>query len=144
MADINSNLPSQDLADGVVGSAAPSEAILVGGSDGSTLRAISVSSAGHLQISLDGLSTFQTSQYTVGVSAVQITTVPLTNRKSISIKAICSSNNVIYIGNSSGVTTSTGYPLYNDDTLNMDLTNSQVIYAIASASNQTLCALEIA
>ncbi len=42
MADINSRLPTQDQADGATGSATPSEAILVGGTDGTNLRAINV------------------------------------------------------------------------------------------------------
>jgi hypothetical protein len=50
MADINSRLPTQDQADGATGSATPTEAILVGGSDGTDLRAISTNSSGQVNI----------------------------------------------------------------------------------------------
>lgn len=50
MADINSRLPTSDFADGATGSAAPSEAILVGGTDGTTLRAISTTSTGIVNV----------------------------------------------------------------------------------------------
>ena len=46
MADINSRLPTQDQSDGATGSAIPTEAILVGGSDGTNLQPISTTSTG--------------------------------------------------------------------------------------------------
>lgn len=99
-----------------------------------------VTSAGGLQTSeLSGIQ-FQTSQYTIGASAVQVTVTPLTGRKSISLK----SNGVIYIGNSSGVTISTGFLLNSGESLSMDLDGSHVIYAISSTTNQKLFALELA
>ena len=48
MADIVSRLPTQDQADGATGSAAPVEALLVGGTDGTSLRALSTTSTGIL------------------------------------------------------------------------------------------------
>jgi hypothetical protein len=101
--------------------------------------------ANSVPVTLAGLPTFQTSQYTVGTSAVQITAAPLTNRSSIGFKAITTASTyAIYIGNSSSVTAATGYPLFNDDTLNMDLTGANQIWAIASATAQTLAVVEIA
>lgn len=100
--------------------------------------------SGTVSTNVDGLNDFQTSQYTVGTSVVQITPTPLTNRSSISIRVIATGTDIVYIGNSAGVTTSTGYPLYNGDTIQMDLTPGKTIYAIASAPGQTVCALEIA
>lgn len=55
MADINSNLPVIDLADGATGSATPSEATLVGGTDGTNLRPLSTSSTGILNAQLPNL-----------------------------------------------------------------------------------------
>ncbi len=83
---------------------------------------------------------FQTSQYIIGTSAVQVTVTPLTGRKSISLK----SAGVIYVGNSSGVTTSTGFLLNSGEAVSMDLDGSHVIYAISSGSGQKLYALELA
>lgn len=100
---------------------------------------------GPVDVIIDGLNTFQTSQYTIGTSAVQLTPVPLVNRSSISIKAVIPTfTDVVYIGNSPGVTSSTGYPLTNGDSLQMDLKPSQVIYAIGTTSGLKVCVLEIA
>jgi hypothetical protein len=50
MADINSSLPVTDTTDGSTGSAAPSSAQQVGGTDGVNLRALSVDSTGKVNI----------------------------------------------------------------------------------------------
>lgn len=91
-----------------------------------------------------GLNSFKTTQYTVGTSVMQITPTPLTNRSSISLRVTAINNSAIYIGNDNTLTTSTGYPLYNGDTLQMDLTPSNSIYAISDSPGQTLFVLEIA
>lgn len=91
-----------------------------------------------------GLNSFQTSQYSIGTSAVQITPTPLTNRSSVSLAIIASPNVPIYIGNSSSVTINTGYPLYNGNTIELDLTTSGNIWAITTVAGQTVAALEIA
>lgn len=99
---------------------------------------------GSINVDLAPLANFQTEQYTVGISPVQITPTPMANRNSIGFKAICTTpNDAIYIGNSSGVTTSTGYPLFNHDTLEMDLKGGETIYAIATSDGQTLCVVEL-
>lgn len=56
MADISSRLPVTDFADGSTGSATPTEAILVGGTDGTDLRALSTNSSGVLNTNLSGLT----------------------------------------------------------------------------------------
>lgn len=99
--------------------------------------------SGTVSTNLNGLATFQTSQYTIGTSAVQLTVTPLTNRSSMSIKVVTTGNNAIYIGNSSGVTTSTGFPLFNGDAIQLDLKSTQVIYAISSAAAQTAFVIEL-
>ncbi len=98
---------------------------------------------GTVDTNVNGLSAFQTSQYTVGTSAVQLTPTPLTGRSSMSIKVIVTGNNIVYIGDSSGVTTSTGYPLFNGDSLQLDLTGADTVYAIATAVGQTVAVMEI-
>jgi hypothetical protein len=99
---------------------------------------------GSINVNLEGLTTFQTSQYTVGTSSVQITPTPMPNRSSIGFKAITTtSTDAIYIGNSSSVTTSTGYPLFNHDTLEMDLEGTDTIYAVGTSTGQILCVVEL-
>jgi hypothetical protein len=105
--------------------------------------AISGTITGNVDASLEGLNAFQTSQYTIGVGAVQITPTPLAGRSSISIKVTTSGNAMIYIGNSNAVTTTTGFPMVSGDNIQMDLTTSQSIYAISNMAGQLLYALEI-
>lgn len=98
---------------------------------------------GTVSANINGLNTFQTSQYTIGTTAIKLTPTPLTNRSSISIKAI-TTGIPVYVGHDNSVTVTNGYPIFNNDVLNMDLTGSNQIWAIASAPGQTLCILEIA
>lgn len=114
----------------------PSGKLLVDISGSSTVT-------GSVNASIEGLTSFQTSQYSINTSAVQLTPTPLTNRSSMSIKAICTSANLVYIGNNSSVSTSNGYPLFNGDSVQLDLTPAQSIYAVSNASGQKLYILEI-
>jgi len=99
---------------------------------------------GSINVDLNGLSAFQTSQYTVGTFPVQITPTPLPDRSSVGLKAITTtSSDIIYIGNSSSVTTSTGWPLFNDDALELDLNDGDTIWAVGTSPGQTLCAIEL-
>lgn len=91
-----------------------------------------------------GLNSFKTSQFTVGTSAIQITPTPLPNRSSVSFRVEADANTPIYIGNSSSVTVTNGYPLYDGDTLSMDLTPSDTIYAVSTIAGQILAVLELA
>jgi len=96
-------------------------------------------------VSITSLSSISTSQYSVGLTATQLTVTPLSNRKSISIKAKTTSNtDVVYIGNSSGVTTGTGYPLFNGDSIQIDFGPTNVLYAIGTSAGQTVYVLELA
>lgn len=98
---------------------------------------------GPVSTDLNGLANFKTTKYTIGTSAVILATPALTNRSSMSFKAVCTGGSAIFIGNSSGVTTSTGYILFNGDSLQLDLTGATSPYAIADAAAQTLYVLEI-
>lgn len=116
----------------------------------STAGALNVNTSGSSTVSgtvntnLNGLTNFQTSQYIVGTSAIQLTVTPLSTRSSMSIKAQTTSNlDIIYVGNSSSVTTSTGYPLFNGDSLQLDLTPSHQVWVIGTTSGQLVYVLEI-
>lgn len=90
-----------------------------------------------------GSDDFQTSQYIIGLSVVQLAPSPLSGRTSLSIRIDKNNTGAIYIGNSAAVTTSTGYPLFEGDTLGMDLSDSKSLYAISDTANQKLALLEI-
>lgn len=144
---------------GPTGTTAPTSATEVGGLDASgNLQPLMVDPSGKLLVditgsstvtgtvnaNIEGLTAFQTSQYTVGTSAVQLTPTPLTNRSSMSIKAnTLSGSAIVYVGNSSGVTTSTGYALFSGDSLQLDLTPAQQLWAISNQAGQLLYVMEI-
>lgn len=111
-------------------------------SDGALLTVADVT--GTVTTDVAGLSNFQTSQYTVGTSVVQITPTALAHRSSISLRVTATASNSILIGNSSSLTIFNGYPLHDGDTLQMDLTPANSIYAVSTAAGQTLYILEIA
>jgi hypothetical protein len=79
MADIVSRLPTQDQSDGATGSAIPTEAILVGGSDGTNLRALSTTSAGLLNIQSPDITVTGT------ISGSSSVTLTLNGQSSINI-----------------------------------------------------------
>jgi hypothetical protein len=143
---------------GLTGTTAPTSATELGAVDsGGKLQPLQVDPSGKLLVditgtstvtgtvnaNIEGLTSFQTSQYTVGTSAVQLAPTPLTNRSSLSVKAVLTGTNLVYVGNSNAVTSSTGYVLFNGDSLQLDLTPAQQIWAIASAASQTVFLLEI-
>lgn len=121
-----------------------------GGNLTSTGGALNVNTSGTSTVSgtvtsnTAGLNSFQTSQYSVGLAVVQLTPTPLTNRSSISIRVDKNNTGAVYIGPDNTVTTSTGYPLFAGDTLGMDLTPTNTIYAIADTAAQIVAVLEIA
>ena len=119
---------------------------LIVNSDGSINADITGSAtvSGTVNTNLNGLNSFQTSQYSVGTSAVQLSPTPLTNRSSLSVKVITTSkSDIVYVGNSNSVTISTGYPLFNGDSLQLDLTAAHEIWVIGTSAGQTAALLEI-
>lgn len=132
----------------------PGSTTQVGGQDpDGNLRPISVDDNGFVNVQgvstvsgtvqQAGLNSFQTSQYTVGTTPVQITPTALPNRSSISLRVEADTNVPVYIGNSNSVSTTNGYPLYDGDTLAMDLTPDDTIWAVSTAPNQNIAALEL-
>lgn len=87
MADIDSQLPVKDTADGSTGSAVPTVAQLVAGSDGTNLRAISTDSAGKVNVTFSNVTLavtgtfFQATQPVSGTfwQATQPVSGPLTD-----------------------------------------------------------------
>ena len=120
--------------------------IVVKNEDGSgnPLTSSTIGSLQALDVNLAGLPNFQTSQVTVGTSAVQLTPSPLAVRSSICIKVTTSTNaQVVYIGNSASVSASNGFALFNGDSIEFDLTPNTAIWAIGTAAGQTVYILEL-
>jgi hypothetical protein len=75
---------------------------------------------------------------TVGAAAVQLTASG--NVHGIVVKAL-SPGQTVYIGASSAVTTATGYPMVDGETLTLEVRNADQLYAIASAASQAVAVL---
>lgn len=95
---------------------------------------------------IKALTSFKCTQVTVTTSAVQVASTALTNRKSVSLKALTSNgaSRSIFIGTTSAVTTSTGYELASGDSIDMEIDDTVAIWAIANAGTNILCVAEIA
>lgn len=76
---------------------------------------------------------------TVGAAAGQLTSSTTVNG-GIVIKAICPGQ-TIYVGVSSAVTTATGFPLSDGETLRIEVSDANQLYAIASAAGQSVAVL---
>lgn len=142
---------------GLTGAAAPTSGTeLAGVNPEGKLTAVSVDDNGFVNVNgistisgpvtteQEGLNAFQTSQYAISTSAIQLTPTPLANRSSISLAIIASPGIAVYIGNDNTVSDSTGYPLFNGNTIEMDLTPTGQIWAISTTAGQTVAVLEIA
>ena len=156
---ITGSITATNPSVGPTGTTAPTQATEIGAVDSSgNLQHLLVDPSGKLLVDISGTSTvtgtvnadivglgaFQTSQYTIGATAIQLAPTPLVNRSSISITIEASPNVAVYIGNSSAVTISTGYPLYDGSTIQLDLTPAGNVWAITATAGQTACVLEMA
>lgn len=122
-----------------------------GGTLTSTSGALNVNTTGSSTVSgtvttnESGLNDFQTSQYTVGLSEIQITPTPLANRSSISIKVRSSgANEGVLYSQAPGMVSTTGYLLEDGESMQLDLTDTGVIYVVGTAAGQKLYVVEIA
>lgn len=161
MADIDSNLPVSDTSDGSIGAAAPSIAEQIGGRDASNnLRPIKIDTLGGVVIGGEGvagtpaggvlsiqgvsggtsLSTADilntSAQYraqSVNTSAAEALggATILSNRKMLSITP---TNGTVYWGFNNSVTTSTGTPIFKNQTVTFAVGSNVHVYVIAAST----------
>lgn len=92
-----------------------------------------------------GLDSYKTTQYTIGVTEIQLAPTPLTNRSSVSFKVHTSSGtDFILFAQAPGQAATNGYRLDDGESMQMDLTDSGSIYVVGTAPGQTIYLLEIA
>lgn len=100
--------------------------------------------SGTVDTNLNGLTNYATTQYTVTTSVQQLTPIPLAGRSSMIIKVVTTSNTeAVYIGDAS-VTTVVGFPLFNGDSMQLDLTSFSSIYVIGTSPAQKVYVMELA
>ena len=73
-------------------------------------------------------------QATVGTSATQLGSNTL--KQGVVIKASSSNTGIVYLGSTNGVTTSTGFELGAGETVTLPITNTNLVYLIATDINQ--------
>lgn len=155
--NVNTTGSGGNASVGATGIIAPISATEIAGIDpNGNLKAVSVDSNGFINVSgtstitgpvttqQEGLNSFQTSQYVINLTPVHLTATPLPNRSSISLTITADPGASVYIGNSSSVSTSTGYPLKDGSTIQLDLTSTGNIWAVSDIAGQTAAVLEIA
>lgn len=126
-------------------------AVLAGQNAAGTMSNITLTALGSVPINIaeataevqqKALTTLNVGQQSITGTAAQITSAA-TNRKTVSIKALVSNTQEVYVGTSSGVTTGNGYELAAGDAVEFDLTEGQALYAIATSGTQTICKAEV-
>lgn len=91
-----------------------------------------------------GLNNLQTSQQIVSTTAVQLASSSLPTRSSMSVKVTTTSNqDIVYLGVSNLVTSSNGYALFNGDSIQLDITPSGHVWAIATNPGQLVYIMEV-
>lgn len=138
MADQSSQLPVTDRADGTPGSAVPSIAIQVGGSDGTNLRTIKTDTVGNLLASnkID-LAPASPGTATVGVASAQAVAANA-SRKGLVIVNV--SINKVCLGFGAAAVLNSGITLYPGGTFVMDefMFDTGAVNAIASAASSVI------
>lgn len=90
---------------------------------------------------LAGLKVTRTSMTT---TATKVVSAPQANRRSLAIRALCSGSALVYIGANSSVTSSTGYPLSDGQSIDLDLDDTVTeIWGIASSGTQAVSVVEV-
>lgn len=134
MADIKSTLPTTDSSDGTDGATAPANTIQVGGKDGSgNLQTLLTDSTGQLASEdiINTSLTFTNISVTTTATAIRVGGSNLTNRKMLTFQP---TNGTIYIGGSNTVTTTTGTPIFLNQTVSLALGAGVTIFAIAAST----------
>jgi len=55
---------------------------------------------------------------------------------SVTVRALSGNSGKVYVGNTSGVTTSTGYQLAAGESISMDIGDTSIVWLIADAASQ--------
>lgn len=91
-----------------------------------------------------GLDNFNSVQYTIGTSVVQIASPALSGRSSINLKCGRDNAGTIYFKNNNTVSPTNASFLYGGDSITLDLSDLGNIFVIADQSGQILGVIEMA
>ncbi|OGT57663.1 MAG: hypothetical protein A3E01_02695 [Gammaproteobacteria bacterium RIFCSPHIGHO2_12_FULL_63_22] len=102
-----------------------------------------VSATNPMPADVTALATFATSQETVTGTSGQIVASGLAGRRTISLKAHPDNTATIWISSVTPATDANSFPLDASESVEIDLSPGQAIYAIADSGSQTLCVMEV-
>lgn len=131
--------PGATFAGNTEGSIEHAASVLEFGDEGSTTR-VKNAAGNRLPVQVaQGLSAVGVVAGQISLSGVaaQLSTVAA---RRFRLKAHTENTDVIYLG-PSGVTTSTGFPLWPSDEIEVEVSNLDVLFAIVGAGTQKLCYL---
>jgi hypothetical protein len=100
--------------------------------------------AAPVDVDIEALTVFSTNQANVTTTASQLAGSPLASRKTVSIKALASNAEPVYLGASNAVTSGNGYELSPGDSVDVELGPGANLWAIAALGTQRVCWMEIA
>lgn len=123
------SLTTKDDANGTTGSAVPSTAIQIGGSDGTDLRALTIDSSGRLILAPSG--SLAAGTFNVATTAGALPSQACTE---VLIQAGTGNADAVSIGNSSSQPIS----LAAGQSVSLSISNLNLVYAVASATGNTL------
>jgi len=72
----------------------------------------------------------------IETSAVQMTTSSIVAQRGVLVKAATGNEGTVYVGNSNGVTASTGFELIAGESVVVPVNNANLVYLVADRSNQ--------
>ena len=81
-------------------------------------------------------SGFTNGSATIGTSSAQMTSTSFTCNKGVTVTADMSNTGTLYVGNATGVTTSTGFPLEAGDAMFLPIANPTLVYIISDTASQ--------
>ncbi len=108
--------------------------VLVGGQDGGNIQILKTDTAGNLQVAVIGNAAVLSGQQAVTGSAVALATHAA---KNICVKALIANSLNVYVG-PTGVTTATGMELAPGDSLCVPVSNSNLLFVIASTTGASV------
>lgn len=132
------------------GAAISGNPVLIGGSDGYNIRTLKTNTDGSLQINSGELSVNLIPLTNASTGQLDVTSTPvlvsasIANRKTIRIKAFINNSTAIYIGFTSGVSSTTGDELSAGEAIDIEIDGSVLVYAVAVSGTQRISWTEVA
>lgn len=118
-------------------------AVLSGKGNDGLYHNVMTSNTGGIRADVESLPVCLFGTYAVGLSASQLVTTGFANRRTVSFKADPGNSGVVYIGTTSSVLATNGYPLSAGDSVEIDAATGISFWAIGSKAGQRVATIEV-